>query len=116
MMHSEVEEPTGGHEWGLFGRFRTLFNVGLCMFLFVQFAIVVVMAIRRMGHESALETLRLPVEFLCPLVIALGFWSRISRFEKTNVLRADIANSIRDWIVALVAFMYAGLLDLWLNH
>jgi hypothetical protein len=86
------------------------------MFLTVQFAIVVIMAIRRMGHDSALETLRFPVEFLCPLAVALGFWARINRFEKTNVLQADIANSIRDWIVALVAFMYAGLLDLWLQH
>lgn len=116
MMYSAVEEPTGGHEWGLFGRFRTLFKVGLCMFLVVQFAIVVVMAIRRIGHENAFEILRFPVEYLCPLVVALGFWARINRFENTNVLRADIANSIRDWIVALVAFMYAGLLDLWLNH
>jgi hypothetical protein len=116
MSNSEIEKRVGGDDHGLFGRFRTLFNVGLCMFLSVQFAIVVMLAIRRMGHESAFETLRFPVEYLCPLVVALGFRARINRFEKTNVLQADTANSIRDWILALIVFMYASLMDIGRLH
>jgi hypothetical protein len=116
MEHLQVEGPTGGHEWGLFGRFRTLFQVGVCMFLSVQFAIVIMLTIRRMGHESAFEVLRFPVEYLCPLLVALGFRARINRLEKENVLQADTANSIRDWIVALIVFMYASLMDIGRLH
>ena len=111
MKYAVVERLTGSSDSGLFGRLRPLFYIALCLFLTIQFSIVVKLAIRQIGPMGAFEALRFPVEYLCPLLVGIGFRAYINLLEQGNVVQTGTANSIRDWIVALVALMYGSLLD-----
>jgi len=68
---------------------------------------------RHNGPANGFEAIRLPVEYLCPLAVALGFRANVNRLERENLLQKDTANSIRDWMLALVIFMYGGIFDFW---
>ena len=100
-----------GEGRGLFGQLRTFMNVGLCVFLSIQYAIVVKLALEQAEQTHALKILWLPVVYLCPLAAALGFRAHIKRFVRESVLSARVASTCRDWITVLLLLMYAGLLD-----
>lgn len=77
-------------------------NVGLCVFLAIQYGIGVRIAIQQAEQTHALKFLWLPVAYLCPLAAALGFRAHISRFVRESVVSARAATTCRDWITVLL--------------
>lgn len=99
---------------------RGLVGVGLSRFttaivyLFICLQYVVLfLAMQQTSqkHSLSFENLLLPVLYVCPLGIALGFKRHIRNLLRADLLSIRVANICNDWMTLVLAVVYGILLD-----
>ena len=93
-------------------RFRMPLNLMLYLFIAVQYAVLfLLMRQARLLHPPSFRTVLLPILYLCPLAIGLGFKQHVRLLLQRGLLSSTAANICGDWITGLLCVVYGILLE-----
>lgn len=93
-------------------RLRTPLNFMLYLFIAAQYVVLfLVMRQARQQHLLSIGALFLPILYLCPLAVGLGFKQHIKLLLRKGFLSARAAYICTDWITCMLCIVYGILLE-----